>query len=69
MSKQVDTPKENICEERPPIEWYEKELNDTRKEINRLDFENRQLKDAIVYLTLKIKEKDDTLLWLNNGGD
>lgn len=61
MNKQVDTTKENICEQRPPIEWYEKQLNDNRKEINRLYVENQQLKDVVVYLALRIKDKEDTI--------
>lgn len=66
MSK---TTKENMYEERPPIEWYEKQLNDNRIEINRLYVENNQLKDAIIYLVLRVKEKEDALLWLDNRGD
>ena len=53
--------KEKIREERPPIEWYEARLNDNQKEINRLDAENKQLKDVVVYLILRIKDQEDAL--------
>ena len=63
----------NLCkeenkqnEQRPPIEWYEKQLNDCRKEINKLNFENQQLKDVVIYLALKLKDREDTLLYLNS---
>ena len=59
-----DTTKENVTETRPPIEWYEKELKDCRNKINNLYVENQRLKETIVYLSLKLKDKEDTLIYL-----
>lgn len=52
--------------ENPPIEWYEKELSNCRREISRLDLENRQLKELVVFLALKVKDREDTLTYLHS---
>lgn len=64
MCDKTDIIKENVSESRPPIEWYEKQLKDCQNNINNLYVENQQLKETIVYFALKLKEKEDTLIFL-----
>ena len=54
-------------EEMPPIEWFEKELSETREKLKKEKFENRQLKELIISLALEIKVLRDTLEHLNNS--
>ena len=42
-------------EEMPPIEWFEKELSETREKFKKEEFENRQLKELIISMALEIK--------------
>ena len=53
-------------EARPSVEWFEKELSETHKKLNKEEFENRQLKELIVSMALEIKMLRDSLEHLNN---
>ena len=51
----------------PSVEWFEKELSETRKKLKKEEFENRQLKELTISLALEIKVLRDTLERLNNS--